>query len=71
MARGYPQDSGADEEAPPAAEVVVVAAGPVPAVVEAAEVAVARGAGLRAWIVGEGTLDLDCEVEHVGVTWPF
>ncbi len=67
----YPQDSGADEDAPPAAEVIVVAAGPSPAVVEAAELAVARGAGLRAWIVGEGTLDLDCEVEHVGLTWPF
>ena len=67
----YPTDSGADEDPPRSAEVVVVAAGPAPAVVEAAGEAAERGAGVRAWVVGDGPLELDCEIERVGLTWPL
>ncbi|HYL09075.1 MAG TPA: DUF58 domain-containing protein [Candidatus Udaeobacter sp.] len=67
----YPPRGGS-EGAPgaPGDEVVVVTASDQ-RVVEAADVAKARGARVRAWVVGSAQLDLDVAIERVGTAWPL
>ena len=68
----YPRAAPQDEDPPPCAEVIVIAAAREPkALTEAAELAVARGARVRAWAVGDAQPALDCAVERVGTTWPL
>jgi uncharacterized protein (DUF58 family) len=51
-------------------EVVAVTTGD-PRVVDALEMAKAKGAHVRAWVVGDGELDLEVPVQRVGVAWPL
>src|SRR4029077_17897413 len=54
-----------------AGEVVMVTASPDRTLIDAADLAKQRGAGIRVWIVGEAEVDLDAPVRRVGTAWPL
>ncbi len=68
----YPQaasDGAAD--LPPVSDAVGVTAGGSAELLEALETARQRGGTIRAWLVGDGALDVDCPVQRVGSAWPL
>lgn len=69
----YPEQAARrqDVDPPRVGEAVAVTGGDHRDVVDALEM-VRRGGGLvRAWVVGDGDLDLDGPVQHVGTEWPL
>jgi hypothetical protein len=55
----------------PAAEVVMITASADRTLIDAADLAKQRGAGVRAWVVGDAEVDLDAPVRRVGTAWPL
>jgi uncharacterized protein (DUF58 family) len=69
----YPAVSSGDvtDASPPSGEVVVITGSADRKLIDAAELAKQRGAGVRAWIVGDAELDLDAPARRVGTAWPI
>jgi len=67
----YPAVSGQAADAPLVTEAVAVTGGASPEVMEALEMVRRRGGNVRAWVVGDGDLDVDAPVQHVGTDWPL
>lgn len=67
----YPAPSAAVAGTPPASRDVVAVTAGDPGVVEALEDAKARASRVRAWVVGDGTIDIDGEIRRVGTRWPL
>lgn len=63
--------SGQSDASPPAGEVVVVTGSANRSLIDAAQLARQRGAGVTAWIVGDAKVDLDVPVRRVGTAWPL
>jgi uncharacterized protein (DUF58 family) len=51
-------------------EVVVITGSGDPRLIDAAELAKQRGAGVRVWVVGDAEIDLDAPERRVGTEWP-
>jgi uncharacterized protein (DUF58 family) len=62
---------GEDSDAPMVSEAVAVTGGAHPEVLAAIEAVRRRGGMVRAWVVGDGEVDIDGPVQHVGTGWPL
>jgi len=72
LARYPAVPSGVTTEMSPAAgEVVMVTASADRTLIDAADLAKQRGAGVRAWVVGDAEVDLDAPLRRVGTAWPL
>jgi uncharacterized protein (DUF58 family) len=73
----YPEQAarGQDVDPPRVSEAVAVTGGDQKDVqkdvIDALETVRRRGGQVRAWVVGDGELDLDGPVQHVGTEWPL
>ncbi len=67
----YPQLSGEATDMPLVTEAVAVTRGAQQEIVDALEMVRRRGGNVRAWVVGDGDLDVDAPVQHVGTAWPL
>ncbi len=69
----YPAVPSGDlaDASPRAGEVVMVTATANRTLIDAVELAKQRGAGVRAWVVGDAEVDLDAPVRRVGIAWPL
>src|SRR5205807_1890905 len=66
----YPSPGAISAEPAAGQDVVAITAGDQETV-ETVELARARGARVRAWLVGDGHLDVDVPIERVGTSWPI
>ncbi|HVD46470.1 MAG TPA: DUF58 domain-containing protein [Candidatus Limnocylindria bacterium] len=62
--------SGEDIE-PLVSDVVGVAAGSSPRLIDALETVKQRGGRVRAWVVGDAEVDLEVPLQRVGMAWPL
>jgi uncharacterized protein (DUF58 family) len=67
----YPAPSRDATDPPAVTEAVAVTAGAHPELVDALEMVRRRGGNVRAWVVGDGDLDVDAPVQHVSTDWPL
>lgn len=66
----YPaEDVGVDP--PPVGDAIALTAGPNPDLADALETVRQRGGTVRAWVVGEGALELDVATQRAGLGWPL
>ena len=63
--------AGEDADAPRVSEAVAVTASAHPELLEALEMVRRRGGSVRGWVVGDGDVDIDGPVQHVGTSWPL
>ena len=67
----YPSPvEGLISEPPRVSDAVAVVASDNPQIVDALEGAKQRGAGIRAWVVGDAELNVDAPVQRMGIVWP-
>jgi uncharacterized protein (DUF58 family) len=69
----YPAPPRGDQATGPpiVSEAVSVTGGADSEVVEALEMVRRRGGRIRSWVVGDGDLDVDAPVQHIGLEWPL
>ena len=71
LARYPGAPSGGVDAYPQTGEVAVITGSADRRLIDAAEHAKQRGAGVRAWVVGDAELDLDAPAQRVGTEWPL
>lgn len=67
----YPKPAAEDQPPPIVGDAIAVTSRSEARLLEAVEDVRAHGGAVRAWVVGEATLESDIEVERAGLTWPL
>ncbi|HET7467646.1 MAG TPA: DUF58 domain-containing protein [Candidatus Dormibacteraeota bacterium] len=67
----YPKRAPQDEPPPLVGDAIAVTAGSDARLLEAVEDVRLHGGVVRAWVVGEATLESDIDAERVGLGWPL
>ena len=67
----YPKPAPQHEPPPLVGDAIAVTAGGDPRLLEAVEDVRVHGGAVRAWVVGDATLESDIDVTHAGLEWPL
>jgi hypothetical protein len=67
----YPAPATAQDTMPSVTDAVGVTGGPDAELIEALETVQQRGGRIRAWVIGDGQLEIEAPVQRAGTAWPL